>query len=147
MCRKAFAAQVSFEQLLQQGFAPVKWPDAPFAQGGFPTPSGRCELASERLATRGLDPVPDHVPNHEAVGTSERYPLAMISPPARNFLNSSFVNVPSLQALEREPILEMHADDAGQRGIRNGDVVRVFNDRGSYHCKAVISPRARSGVT
>ena len=146
MCREAFAAQVSFQQLLQHGFAPVQWPDAPFAQGGFPTPSGRCELASERLAARGLDPVPDHVPNHEAVGTSERYPLAMISPPARNFLNSSFVNVSSLQALEREPILEMHADDAGHRGIRSGDVVRVFNDRGSYHCKAVISPRARSGV-
>ena len=70
----------------------------------------------------------------------------MISPPARHFLNSSFVNVASLRAAEREPLLEIHPLDAAARGIANGAVVRVFNDRGDYLCKAEVSERARPGV-
>ena len=70
----------------------------------------------------------------------------MISPPARNFLNSTFVNVKSLRDIEGEPLLEIHASDAAARGIATGDVVRVFNDRGTYHCKARVSPRASPGV-
>jgi anaerobic selenocysteine-containing dehydrogenase len=146
MCRAAFDGAVNFEQLLQDGFAPLAVPDAPYALGGFPTPSGKCEFFSARLAAQGLDGLPDHVPNHEAIGSSHQYPLAMISPPARNFLNSSFVNVKSLRDMEGEPLLEIHALDAEKRGISNGQTVRVFNDRGSYHCKARISPRARQGV-
>ena len=70
----------------------------------------------------------------------------MISPPARNFLNSTFVNVKSLRDIEGEPLLEMHADDAAARGICSGSIVRVFNQRGSYRCKVVVSSRARPGV-
>ena len=66
----------------------------------------------------------------------------MISPPARNFLNSSFVNVSSLRDIEGEPLLEIHADDAAARGIVDGAVVRVFNDRGEYRCKAAGRARA-----
>jgi len=94
--------------------------------------------------------VPDHVPNYEsatsAPALAQRYPLAMISPPARNFLNSTFVNVTSLRDIEAEPVLEIHAGDAAPRGIADGQLVQVFNDRGSYVCKAVLSPRARPGV-
>ncbi len=146
LCRTAFAGTVDFELLLRQGFAPMALADAPFAQGGFPTPSGRCEFFSARLAAQGYDGLPDHVPNHEAVGSSSAYPLAMISPPARNFLNSSFVNVDSLRQMEVEPILEIHPVDAQARKVESGAVVRVFNQRGEYHCKAVVSPRARPGV-
>jgi anaerobic selenocysteine-containing dehydrogenase len=70
----------------------------------------------------------------------------MISPPARNFLNSSFVNVKSLADMELEPLLEIQALDAAARGIASGDTVRVFNARGDYLCKAHISERARPGV-
>jgi anaerobic selenocysteine-containing dehydrogenase len=70
----------------------------------------------------------------------------MISPPARNFLNSSFVNLQSLRDIEGEPLLEIHPQDAAARGIADGTVVRVFNDRGSYHCKAQVCERARPGV-
>jgi anaerobic selenocysteine-containing dehydrogenase len=70
----------------------------------------------------------------------------MISPPARNFLNSSFVNVQSLRDIEGEPLLELHAEDAAARGISDAQVVRVFNDRGEYFCKARVSSRARPGV-
>lgn len=146
LCRQAFGARVDFQQLLDQGFAPLGVPDAPFAGGGFPTPSGRCEFFSERLARQGMDGLPDHLPNYEAPGPQARYPLAMISPPARNFLNSTFVNVQSLRDAEGEPLLEIHAADAAARGVADGSVVRVFNDRGEYLCKARVSDRARPGV-
>ena len=146
LCRQAYGEAVDFERLLAQGFVTLPGPEAPFAQGGFPTQSGRCEFHSPRLAARGLDPLPDYVPNHEAPGQSPQYPLAMISPPARNFLNSSFVNVQSLRDIEGRPLLEIHPQDAAARGIADGSVVRVFNDRGSHACHAVVCERARPGV-
>ena len=146
LARTAFGPAVPFDTLLDQGYATLPLPEAPFAQGRFPTPSGRCEFASSRLAARGLDPLPDHLPNFEPVGSGGVYPLAMISPPARNFLNSSFVNVKSLRDIEGEPLLEIHAEDAAERGIASGDVVRVFNQRGEHRCKARVSARARPGV-
>lgn len=146
LCRTAFGDRLDFQRLLDEGFAPLDLPEAPFAEGGFPTPSGRCEFYSARLAALGLDGLPDHVPNHEPAGADARYPLAMISPPARNFLNSTFVNVQSLRDIEGEPLLEIHATDAAARGIADGDEVRVFNDRGSHRCLARVSARARPGV-
>ena len=90
------------------------------------------------------------MPNHESVQSSPqlaaRYPLAMISPPARNFLNSTFVNVRSLRAIEGEPLVEVHPDDARARGVADGQVVEVYNDRGRHRCRAVVSTRARPGV-
>ena len=146
LCRTAYGSAVDFDALLRQGFAPLKMADAPFAQGGFPTPSGRCEFFSKRLQALGQDGLPDHLPNYEVAGATAAYPLAMISPPARNFLNSSFVNVKSLRDIEGEPIVEIHSSDAQARSITSGDVVRVFNTRGEYLCKAVVSKRARPGV-
>jgi anaerobic selenocysteine-containing dehydrogenase len=70
----------------------------------------------------------------------------MISPPARNFLNSTLVNVKSLRDIEGRPLLEIHPQDAAARGIASGTLVRVFNDRGEYHCEAEVSERARPGV-
>ncbi len=146
LCRTAVGQEVDFEVLWTQGFVAMPVPEAPFAEGGFPTPSGRCEFVSERLAAMGLDPLPDHVANYEVPVSGDPYPLAMISPPARHFLNSSFVNVASLRAIEKEPLLEISAEDAAPRGIASGDTVKVFNGRGEYHCKAEVTSRARAGV-
>ncbi|RYF32221.1 MAG: molybdopterin oxidoreductase family protein [Comamonadaceae bacterium] len=147
LCRAAFAeGAIDYAQLEAQGFASVDVPEAPFAQGNFPTPSGRCEFVSARLQALGQDGLPDHLPNWEAFGSSSEFPLAMISPPARNFLNSTFVNVISLRAIEVEPLLEIHADDAAARGIADGATVRVFNQRGEHRCRAEVSRRARPGV-
>jgi len=146
LCRSAFGERVDFEQLLATGFSTLALPEAPFADGGFPTPSGKCELFSQRLAAQGLDGLPDHIPNYELPGSSVDYPLAMISPPARNFLNSSFVNVKSLRDVGAEPLLEMSAADAAARGLESGSVVRVFNQRGDYRCRLKVSARARPGV-
>ena len=146
LCRAVYGDKVDFNELLAKGFATLILPDAPFADGNFPTPSGKCEFFSARLQAQGLDGLPDHVPNYEALGTSASFPLAMISPPARNFLNSSFVNLKSLRDIEREPVLEIHTDDAAARGITSGAIVKVFNQRGEYLVKADVSPRARAGV-
>lgn len=145
LCRQAYGKQIDFNALLQNGFAALAIPDAPYAEGGFPTASGKCQFDSG-LRTSGGPDVPDFIPNHEPAGASPDYPLAMISPPARNFLNSSFVNVQSLRNIEGEPLLEIHPDDAATRGIQSGAVVRVFNARGDYRVKADVSTRARPGV-
>lgn len=146
LCRAVYGNKVDFQVLLDQGFSTLRLPDAPFAEGAFPTPSGKCEFFSERLAAQGLDGLPDHLPNYEVPGSSGEFPLAMISPPARNFLNSSFVNVKSLRDMEGEPVLEIHAQDADARGITTGCIVKVFNLRGEYRVKARVSARARPGV-
>jgi anaerobic selenocysteine-containing dehydrogenase len=135
-----------------QGWQRLAVPEtyAPFAQGNFPTPSGRCEFHSQGLADMGLDALPGYVPPKEGPVSNpelaQRYPLAMISPPARNFLNSTFVNVQSLRDTEGEPHLEIHPQDAATRRIHDGDRVRVFNDRGSFELAARVTDRARPGV-
>ncbi len=135
---------VDFDALRAHGWVKLDLPEAPFADGGFLTPSGKCLIDAPGLG------VPDHVPNYESpVDTpalAARYPLAMISPPARNFLNSTFVNVRSLRDIEGEPVLEMSEPDAAARRIASGQRVRIFNDRGSIVCKAMVGGRARPGV-
>ncbi len=141
---------VDWTQLNEQGWAKLNLPDAPFAEGGFRTPSGKCEFASTLLDREGMDPLPDYVPPHESVdGSPElaaRYPLAMISPPARHFLNSTFVNIDSLRESEREPYLDIHPADAAIRRIGDGDMVRIRNDRGALQARARVSDRAREGL-
>jgi anaerobic selenocysteine-containing dehydrogenase len=141
---------VDWESLKRTGWAKLNLLDAPFANGGFRTPSGKCEFFSERLAQQGLDPIPDYLPPHESAdGDPElaaRYPLAMISPPARNFLNSTFVNVESLRSTEGEPHIDIHPSDAAQRQVLDGDLVRIFNDRGSMQARARVTDRAREGL-
>ena len=142
--------QFDWESLKKKGWQKLEVPDAPFACGNFPTPSGKCEFYSESMKADGLDPLPTYIPNYESAASAPelaaKYPLAMISPPARNFLNSTFVNVQSLRATEGEPQLDMHPDDAAARGINHGDMVRIFNDRGFFVCKARITPKARQGL-
>jgi len=121
---------------------------ARFADGGFATPSGKVEFFSPRAQAQGFDPLPDYIAPQEDTRSAQasRYPLAMISPPARNFLNSSFVNVQSLRAGEGEPWLDIHPEDAAARGVIAGGYVRVFNDRGSVELRARVTDRARRGV-
>ena len=145
LCRAAMDAnQVNFDTLLAQGFAVLDLPDAPFAHGGFATPSGQCEFYSAALEKQGINPLPDYLPNYEQ--PTAAHPLAMISPPARNFLNSTFVNVRQLRSAEVRPLLEMHPDDAARRQIADGDAVRVFNQRGEHVCHASLNGRAKQGV-
>ena len=158
MARAAFRSDdvrangLDWDALKRDGFRRLNVPGtyAPFANGGFPTRSGKCEFWSETLAAQGQDPLPAYVPPRESAvsnpGLAARYPLAFISPPARNFLNSSFSHLPSFLAEEKTPYLDLHPDDAATRDIESGAPVRVFNDRGSLLATARVTDRARPGV-
>jgi len=126
-------------------------PHRPFASGmRLPTPSGKIEIDSARAAAHGLDRLPEYVPPYESEERDpelvRRYPLALISPPAHSFLNSTFVNVASLRRAAGKPTLEIHAEDANARGIAPGARVAIFNDRGTFTAEAVVTDRVRPGV-
>jgi anaerobic selenocysteine-containing dehydrogenase len=143
---------VTFEELSERGWVRlnVPRPYLPFAEGGFLTPSGLCEFVSPRLEATGLDPVPTYIAPYESVETdaalAARFPLQLISSPAHQFLNSSFVNVASLRRAAREPECIMHPDDAGLRALSTDQVVQVQNDRGAFHARLRVSDGIRPGV-
>ena len=143
---------IDWDSLKQKGWMRLALPEtfAPFANGNFHTPSGKCEFYSESLKAQGIDPLPFYNPPAELPSSNPRlaqtYPLSFISPPVRNFLNSSFANLQRFRDAEGEPSLELHSGDAAQRGIADGDMVRVFNDRGSYTLRARVNDKPRRGV-
>jgi len=131
----------------------VPSPHLPYRRGTkLPTPSGKIELAtsSDRAASYGVGPLPEYIPPYESEERDPHlardYPLALLSPPAHSFLNSSFVNVASLRRAAGKPTLEIHSDDARRRGINGGERVTIFNKRGAFTAEAVISDRVRPGV-
>ena len=146
------AATLDWDAMKAEGWRRLAVPQvhAPFAHGNFPTPSGRCEFWSASQEALGQDPLPDHIPPRESVATNaelaRRYPLAFISPPARNFLNSSFSHLPAFVAEEKTPKLDLNPADAAARALREGDVVRIRNDRGSFTATLRVTDRARPGV-
>jgi anaerobic selenocysteine-containing dehydrogenase len=143
---------IELDELKERGWMRLSVPEkfAPFAEGNFPTPSGKCEFFSETLAQQGIDPLPTFIPPQESAQSApelaKKFPLAIISPPAHNFLNSSFANLPSFVKAEKEPFLDIHPVDAAPREINDGDRVRVYNDRGEFRLKARVTDKARPGV-
>jgi anaerobic selenocysteine-containing dehydrogenase len=143
---------ISFERLEKESSVrlSVPAPFTPFAEGDFPTASGKCELRSESLGEEGHDPVAGYIPPRESVSSApelaERYPLAFISPPAHHFLNSTFSAQPVFVRREGEASVTIHPRDAGTRGIAEGQMVRVFNDRGAFLARARVSDAARPGL-
>ncbi|HVL14415.1 MAG TPA: molybdopterin dinucleotide binding domain-containing protein, partial [Gemmata sp.] len=127
---------------------PREW--APFAEGKFPTPSGKCELYSEREARAGRDPLPHYVPPHEDPQTkpelAAKYPLQLLTPPTSSFLNSTFANLESHRKAAGERTLEIHPTDAAARGIADGSMVSVFNGRGRFRARAVVAETVKPGV-
>jgi anaerobic selenocysteine-containing dehydrogenase len=118
-----------------------------FAQGNFRTPSGKAELYSEAMKSLGLDPVAEFSPPQESRhGTRSAFPLELLARKADNFLNSSFSNQPSIQAMEETNILEINSIDARTRSIADGDTVKVFNGRGEIFLKARVDGAVQPGV-
>src|SRR5438477_179200 len=144
--------RMEWDSLKEKGWRRLNVPErfAPFAQGNFGTPSGKCEFYSETAKGLGMDPLPTYIAPRESAQSNpalaKKFPLAIISPPNRHFLNSSFANIPFAIAEAKEPGLEIHPRDAAARGIANGDAVRIFNDRGSLTARARVSDKAREGV-
>jgi anaerobic selenocysteine-containing dehydrogenase len=126
-------------------------PFLPFAQGNFPTPSGKAEFYSEALKRQGLDPVVAFTPPDESRNGSGSkaagFPLELLARKPDNHLNTSFANLPSVR--EMEPWigdLEMHPNDAEARGVRNGDRIRAFNPRGEIVLQARVDGSVPPGV-
>jgi anaerobic selenocysteine-containing dehydrogenase len=114
-------------------------PFQPFANGGFGTPSGRCEFHAETL---------DYTPPVESrfgdAALRARYPLEMISPKNDDSMNSTFGNRAGTDM--QTAVLHVHLQDAAPRGILTGDQVRVFNDRGSCLLRAEVDDTVPAGI-
>lgn len=127
----------------------VPTPYLPYAEGGFPTPSGKCEFYSARMEQMRLDPLPGFTPPHEfperVPELAARFPLALISSPRHQFLNTTFVNIASLRR-DAVPEVTLHHADAERRGISEGMPVVVFNDRGAFSAVARVGDAVREGV-
>jgi anaerobic selenocysteine-containing dehydrogenase len=143
----AYLHGTTFERLWQQGWARLNLPEdwRPFAEGNFPTPSGKCEFYAESLPTRGLDPLPGYVP---AVANQQGpYPLHLLSTKtALPFLNSSYANLERHRSAERQPVLDRHPHDAAVRNITDGEQVHVFNHRGTVELQVRVGSLVRPGV-
>jgi anaerobic selenocysteine-containing dehydrogenase len=131
-------AGITYERLEEDGWAPLRLSaerHAPFAEGGFPTPSGRCELFA------------DPEPRYEPPPASNGHPLVMVSAKTGlHSLNSSYAHLPRHRRAEGPQVVEMDPADAGPRGIADGDRVRVHNERGELVLAARVADSVRPGV-
>jgi len=139
---------------------------APHAEGNFKTPSGKCEFKASAAANGNfivpvwrngynemqpgdsVDPVPDYMPPIEVSDAvlAKRYPISLISPKPHAFLNSQYANESVQQRRQGEQTVVVHPNDAAARNIKNGDYIRVFNDRGSFEGKAELSTDVYEGL-
>ncbi len=135
---------ITYERLVEEGWVRLNYaePFVPFTDG-FPTPSGKLEFVSSRAEADGHDPVTGYTPPREA---ASRTGLALLAPASHWFLNSTFANHPLLRERAGGPLVEIHPDDAAERGLVTGDEARVFNARGEFIAAIEVSDRVRPGV-
>jgi anaerobic selenocysteine-containing dehydrogenase len=133
---------ITYERLREEGYVRLNCPDdwRPFADGGFPTRSGKAELYSEALAAAGHDPLP--TPGDIPTGEG----LQLISGKQLHFLNSGYNNMDRHRRRAGALFVEIHADDARVRGVATGDTVAVRNARGEVRAECRVSDRVRPGV-
>ncbi len=161
---------IDLAYLREHGFARLKVGTkddrAPHKAGNFPTPSGKCQLKAEGATNfvagpfrqmyedfqsgELLDPLPDYVASRESVATNselaKKYPLSIISPKSHGFLNSCYANMVQKIKGQGEQFVLMNIADADERGIKHGDKVRVFNDRGAFEGDARITDDVNQGL-
>ena len=146
---------ITLERLQAEGTVPYSFPESghvPFADGRFPTPSGKVELRCEAMVGYGLDPLPDYVPPAEFVAGLEsdetgQPPLVLISGASHHFVTTSMANHPGLLAKEGSPFIEINPEDAAARGIAHGEDVIVANARGWCTLRAEVTEDVPPGVT
>jgi anaerobic selenocysteine-containing dehydrogenase len=147
-------AGITLERLQAQGSLPLAIPageEVPFADGVFPTPSGKVEFYSATAAAKGYDPVPGWELEVEA-RTGQDAPLSpdarmpLLCPAAHHFVSSTFGNHDRLITKEGAPTLRIHPSDAAARNIRSGQLVRVGNERGWCRLVAEVTGEVRPGV-
>lgn len=141
-CDNPFLRGLTYEELREEGSVKMKLDRPSLAPGKLPTPSGKIELFSERMQGAGLPPAPEYAPLREP----EEYPLLLVTGPNHSFINSTFGNQSRLKKLEKEPVVDLHAEDAAARGIAHGDAVRMWNGRGEVRLKAKVAGNVLQGV-
>ncbi len=139
-----FLKDITIEQLdrehsVRLKVAPNGDPFRPFARGGFGTPSGKCEFNAHTIEYE--PPVESRLGSS---GLREKYPLELISPKNDNSMNSTFGNIPLVD--RQTATIALHGADAAERGIADGDNVRVFNDRGVCVLIAKVGAFTARGV-
>ncbi len=126
----------------------------------FPTPSGRAELYKELPLPRvdygqeweedaAKEKFPSFKPpteNWYKNDLTKKYPISYLSTHERWRVHSQWFNVQTLKELNPEPVVYLSPEDAEERAISDGDIVEVFNDRGSVTIKAVINNACPKGV-
>jgi anaerobic selenocysteine-containing dehydrogenase len=148
---------ITLDDLKREGHIPLDFhrcpevhPFLPYVAGPMPTPSGKIEFFSEVLAAQGLDAVPAFIPPTESRWGqgAERFPLEFLGRKADNYMNSTFANLDGHRKMEarKSHRLEMHPVDAKSRGIVDGEIVRVFNNRGSLRLTAHVNGSVPAGV-
>jgi anaerobic selenocysteine-containing dehydrogenase len=162
---------IGLDYLREHGFARLKdFGDkdvrARHSEGNFPTPTGKCHFMVEgaknfvagpfRQMYEGfqpgedLDPLPDYLESRESPVTNPelaaKYPLSIISPKSHAFLNSCYANMDGQQKAQGEQFVMLNAADANARQVKEGDTVTVFNDRGAFEGKAIITEDVNAGI-
>ncbi len=138
---------LDIERLQRDGFVPLPNIDEVlFSDGIFGTASGKAQLMSKDLASRGLPSIPTYVQSSSRKGSAE-FPLVMLTPKQHTrFLNTSYSHLPQHGPREEGPYVEMCASDAAARGLDNGAAARVVNERGEMLLPVKISTRLPVGV-
>jgi anaerobic dimethyl sulfoxide reductase subunit A len=148
-----------YDAFKEQGFYRVELPEPHVAfneeieypaNHPFPTPSGKIEIYSQRLADMDhpeLPPIPKYIETWESRNDplSRKYPLQLITTHFKRRAHTQFETIPWLRELHPHAVL-IHSIDAGARGINDGDKVRVFNDRGEMLIPARVTERIMPGV-
>jgi anaerobic selenocysteine-containing dehydrogenase len=141
---------VTLERLKAEGYVALNTgAGVPFADGVFPTPSGKVELFSETLSQQGVDPLPGRFRpaiDHGELPANGEQMLALVTGAAHHFTSSTFANQKGLLEGEGSPFVEIHPDDAESRGIATGDEVILGNGRGECRLRAVVTDGVRVGV-
>ena len=112
----------------------------------FKTPSGKLEFYSEQLAKQGLSPVPDWQPDPIEVEDAKKWPLRLLTAPGYFQAHTAFSGVGFLRKREGMPFCILHPEDAAKRGLKDGDQVRVFNDRGEIGLVLKVADEVQPGV-
>jgi anaerobic selenocysteine-containing dehydrogenase len=134
---------ITYEGLQEKGWMKASLKGGSIFEERIPTPSGKIELASERMRVSGMSPVPVYTPVRD---DDDTLPFLLVTGPNHSFLNSTFANQEKLKKLEKRPTLHMHVNDAAALGIVSGERVRVRNRRGEVLITADAAQNVLPGV-